>query len=67
MQSDFDISQRSRIQRQIMQLNGEDLIVMPKSVFKNENEFNLYESVNKIEKQFSLGPLYKVKSLLNED
>ena len=61
MQSDFDISQRSGIQRQIMQLNGEDLIVMPK------NEFNLYESVNKIEKQFSLGPLYKVKSLLNED
>ena len=38
----------------------------PGSIFKSEEDFNLYEQFNKGEKQNSLGPLFKVKHLDND-
>jgi len=49
-----------------MTLNDEFIVAL-ESVFQSEAEFNLYEQFNKGEKLRPLGPLYKVKPLMEEE
>jgi len=49
----------------IVQL-GEDILTMPQSVFKQENEFDLHSPYKHDDRQKPIGNLFKVKSNLSK-